>query len=79
MICHVSKKYFSKTELKSKICVNVFCFENKLKILKIQWICCLYLLKIKYIMCTPKIFTDLCLVKQKSQKKLLLQKLLTVL
>ena len=26
----VSKKDFSKIEMKSKICINVFCYENKL-------------------------------------------------
>ena len=32
-------------------------------------ICCLYLMKINYIMCTSKILTDLYLVKQKIKTK----------
>ena len=40
-----------------------------LKILKIQRICCLYPMKINHILCTSKILTGLCLVKQKAKTK----------
>ena len=53
----VSKNDFSKIEMKNKICINVFCYENKLrqftyqiKNLKIKWIYCLYLMKLSHIM-----------------------------
>ena len=66
----MSKKKIDKTEVTNKICINVFCYENKLtypdhisdqKFEK--WICCLHAMKINHIMCTLKILTDLCLVK----------------
>ena len=64
----VSKKDFSRIEVKNCICINIFCYEEKLTYstfyflngsLKIQWICYLY----QVIMCTSKILTDLCLIK----------------
>ena len=44
---HVSKKDFEKIEEKNKICINIFCYQNKLtylftyqmKNVNIQWIC----------------------------------------
>ena len=44
-------------------------FTYQIKNLKIQWICCLYQMKINHIMCTSKILTDLCLVKQNAKTK----------
>ena len=69
----VREKDFSKIEKKNNICINVFCYENNLnfqftfqtKHLKIQWICCLQLLKTSHIMCISMILTDLCFIKQK--------------
>ena len=46
-----------------------FQFTSQIKNLKIQQICCLYLMEINYIMCTSKILTDLCFTKQKVNKK----------
>ena len=45
----VREKDFSKTEKKNNICINVFCYENKLTFpiyvsdqkFETQWICCL--------------------------------------
>ena len=73
----VSKKDFSKTEVKTKF-VSMFLLQKqidlshlriRLTILKIQRICCLYPMKINHILCTSKILTDLCLVKQKAKTK----------
>ena len=44
-----------------------FTYQNKN--LKIQRICCLYLMKINHIMCTSNSSTDLCLVKEKAKTK----------
>ena len=44
----VQEKDFSKIEIKNNICINVFCYENRLfqftfqtKNLKTRWICCI--------------------------------------
>ena len=42
----VTEKCFNKIETKKNICINVFCYENKMttfqiKILRTRWICCL--------------------------------------
>ena len=73
----VSKNDFSKIEVKTKFVSVSFPmktnrlipFMDQIKNLKIQWIGCLYLMKINQTMCTSKIFTDLCLVKQKAKTK----------
>ena len=67
----MQEKDFSKIEVKNNICINVFGYENELKIrnLKTQWICCFYLMMINHIMCTLKILTDLCFPKQKLKTK----------
>ena len=78
----VSKNDFIEIEMINKICVNVFCYENKLpfqfsfqiKNLKTQWICCIYLMVINHIMCISNILTDLCLVKQKAKTNLIFVK-----
>ena len=82
----VSKKNFSNIEEETKF-VSVFFFMKtnwlipftyQIKNLKIQWICCLYLIKINHIMYTSKILTDLCLVKQIEKAKNTFAKAATV-
>ena len=68
----LQEKDFSKIETKNNICINVYCFENKL-------VFPIYisdpefenaidllpeLIKTSHIMCISKIFTDLCFAKQ---------------
>ena len=52
-----------------------FPFTLQIKNLKIQWICCLYLMEINHIICASKILTDLCFTKQKIKIKITFGKL----
>ena len=71
------EKDFSKIEMKNNICINVFCYENKLT-LPIYVPCQKFkntidmLLIIdgdKLHMCISKILSDLCLTKQRIKTK----------
>ena len=63
--------------MKNKICINIFCYENRLTFpifisdqkFEIQLICYLYLMEINRITCTSKILSDLCFTKQKMKIK----------
>ena len=67
----VREKDFSKIEEKNSICINVFCYENKLTfpiyILAQKFENSIDLLLVtgetSHIMCTSKILTDLCFTK----------------
>ena len=56
------EKDFSKIEMKNKICINVYCHENKLvfpttfqiKNLKARWNCCSPLMKTSHITCISR-------------------------
>ena len=69
----VRGKDFSKTEKKSNICINVFCYENELTfaihVSEQKFENSMDLLfaidEISHIVCISKIFTDLCFIKQK--------------
>ena len=72
----VREKDFSKIETKNNICINVFCYENKL-VFPIynsnkkfeNSMDLLLLMKTSHIMCISKILTDLCFIKQKIKTK----------
>ena len=71
------KNGFSKIEIRNKIFINVFCYENGLTFTihisdhkfenSIDFN--LYLMEINQTMCTSKILTDLCFTKHKIKIK----------
>ena len=73
----VQEKYFSKIKEKNSICINVFCYENKLTfpiyILAQKFENSIDLLLVtgetSHIMCTSKILTDLCFTKGRIKTK----------
>ena len=73
----VSENDFSKIEMKNNICINAFCYENKLTFsiyisdqkFENSMDLLLFKMKTSHIMCTLKIFTDLCFTKQKIKIK----------
>ena len=73
----VREKDFSKIETKTIFALMCFVMEIgwlfqsafQIKNIKIQWICCLYLIKTSHTMCISKILTDLCFTKQRIKTK----------
>ena len=73
----VQEKDFSKIKEKNSICINVFCYENKLTfpiyILAQKFENSIDLLLVtgetSHIMCTSKILTDLCFTKGRIKTK----------
>ena len=73
----VQEKDFSKIEEKNSICINLFCYENKLTfpiyILAQKFENSIDLLLVtgetSHIMCTSKILTDLCFTKGRIKTK----------
>ena len=69
----VSKKDYCKVELKNNICINVFCYENKIVylvfLLSQKFRDSIDLLILNLIMCILKILADLCLIKQNIKVK----------
>ena len=71
-VLNLSKKDFGKIEKKNNICINVFCYENRLAYpvylsdqeFEIVWIHYWLMMKISHIMSTSKTLTDLCAIKQ---------------
>ena len=71
------EKDFSKIETKNNICINVFCYESrlvfpstfKIKDLKTQWICCLYLMKTSHMRDFIRDFNRFMLHKTKNKNK----------
>ena len=63
--------------MKNNICINAFCYENKLTFsiyisdqkFENSMDLLLFNMKTSHIMCTLKIFTDLCFTKQKIKIK----------
>ena len=70
----MQEKDFSKIEVKNKICINVFGYEDELVFpiyvsdQKFEDSIDLLMI-INHIMCTSKILTDLCFTKQKIKTK----------
>ena len=71
----MSKNDYNKIEVKSKIYIKVFCYENKLTYpghishQKFENSMESLEIKLNHIMCTSKILTNLCLTKQKTKTK----------
>ena len=63
----MSKKDSNKVEVENKIYTNAFCYKNKL--IRLKWVCGIYLIKPSRIMCTSKNLIDFCFRKQKIKIK----------
>ena len=59
----MSKKDSNKVEVENKIYTNAFCYKNKL--IRLKWVCGVYLIKPSRIMCTSKNLIDFVLQNKK--------------